>query len=227
MLLTYQDLQPALNIDLTDPNGQELADSLIEAAQALFSGPLFLNFPIEQSEVNEYHNGGVQQYWLNTTAPVSDLVAASRDRSTNTYDTFANTAVINHGDRNVHLTTYVSEAFHALRFTYSTGWTADTLPKDLRQAIIDTVAVKLLEVANYSGSAPGAASDAEGEDENPSTPTGTLKKVVSIGYTEEYSTAEADAYWKAKTAQLTRTIGDNLPQPVIDTVIAYRPSYAL
>lgn len=223
MLLTYQDLQSALNIDLTDPNGQELATALIAAAQALFSGPLYLTFPIEASSVTEYHDGGLSRYWLNTSAPVSSLVAASRDRSTNTYDTIDSEYVINHGDREVYLTTHVSEAFHALRLTYTTGWTSETLPDDLRQAIIDTVGIKLLEVANFSSAAPGESSD----EEDAEGTTGTLKKVISLGYTEEFSDEEAKAYWKAKTAQLTRSIGDDLPPAITNVVMAYRPAFAL
>lgn len=227
MLLTYTDLQPALNIDLTDPNGQELATALIAAAQALFSGPNYLGFPIEQAEVSEYRSGGVPRFWLDTSAPVTELSVAQRDSLANTYATIEPESVIHHGDRNVYLTVSTSDAFHALCFTYTTGWTSGTLPKDLRQAIIDTVGLKLLEVANYSSSDPAGDTEESGEGGESTSQSGALKKVTSGAYTEEYSTSGSDAFWKAKIAQLTRTIGDNLPDSITETVRAYRPVIAL
>jgi hypothetical protein len=79
MLLTYSDLQPALNIDLSAPNGPELADTLIAATQALLSGPAYLGFLIGQVEVIEYPDPSHRTFWLNTTAPVSDLSVSKRD----------------------------------------------------------------------------------------------------------------------------------------------------
>jgi hypothetical protein len=225
MLLTYQDLQSALNIDLTNLNGQELADSLIAATQALFSGPLYLGFPIEAAPTTEYRSNGQSLIWLSTTAPVSNVSAALHNSSSNTYDTVDTGYVTNHGGREVFITQSVPEAFHSLRLTYTTGWTAESLPADLKQAIIDLVGIKLLQVANYSFAAPGTESAEEGEET--STTTGPIKRVVSLGYTEEYSTADADAYWKAKTTQLTRSIGDDVPEPIKQVVLAYRPAFAL
>lgn len=58
-------LQVALNISLTDLNGQA-------------SGPAVLGFPIEQAEVTSYINGEYQQRWLATGVPVADLMIAIR-----------------------------------------------------------------------------------------------------------------------------------------------------
>jgi hypothetical protein len=226
MLLTYADLQPALNIDLTDPNGHELADSLIAATQALLSGPTMLGFPIEQASTTEYADPAHSLFWLNTTAPVSDLEVSKMNSQTSSYDTISTDYVTNHGGRQVYVTDTLPNVPFGVRLSYTTGWTAETLPADLKQAMIDIVGIKLLEVANYSSAAPGSTTEEEGE-EAADTTSGPLKKVVSIGYTEEYSTAESDAYWKAKTGQLTRSIGDNLPQSIIDTVLAYKPSFAI
>jgi hypothetical protein len=226
MLLSYQDLQPALNIDLTDPNGQALADSLIAATQALLSSPLYLGFPMEAGQATEYRSNGQSLVWLSTTAPVSAVSAALFNTSSNTYDTVDAGYVINHGGREVLINRSVPEGFHSLRLVYTTGWTAETIPADLKQAIIDIVGLKLLEVANYSSAAPGTSSNEEEETETSST-SGPLKKVVSLGYTEEFSTAETDAYWKAKTAQMTRTVGDDIPQSVKDLVLAYQPPFAI
>jgi hypothetical protein len=229
MLLTYQDLQPALNIDLTDPNGQELADSLIAATQALLSGPSMLGFPIEQASTTESADPSHSLFWLNTTAPVTDLEVSKMNSLTSSYDTVSSAYVTNHGGRQVHVTDCLPNVPFGVRLSYTTGWTSETLPADLKQAIIDIVGIKLLEVANYSSAAPGSTTEEaeEEEEETAEAASGPLKKVVSIGYTEEYSTAESDAYWKAKTAQLSRSIGDNLPQSIIDTVLAYKPAFAL
>jgi hypothetical protein len=226
MLLTYQELQSALNIDLTDPNGQALADSLIEATQALISGPAYLGFPVEQATTTEYRSEGNSLVWLTTTAPVSNVVASIYNSTSSDYDTVDTAYVTNHGGRETFIRQSLSDGFHALRLTYKTGWTSETLPADLKQTIIDIVAIKLLEVANYSSAAPGTETSGEEGEETAST-TGPIKRVVSLGYTEEYSTADSDAYWKAKTAALTRSIGDNIPEPIRQVILAYRPNFAV
>lgn len=227
MLLTYQDLQPALNIDLSDPNGQDLADSLIAATQALISSPAYLGFPIEAAPVTEYRSEGNSLIWLDSTAPVSSLVAAAYNHTSSAYDTIDTAYVTNHGGREVFIRQSLADGFHALRLTYTTGWTRETLPAELKQAIIDIVGIKLLEVANYASTAPDTSSDSGEEESETSSTSGPLKKVVSLGYTEEFSTAESDAYWKAQTAKMTRSIGDAIPQEIKDTILAYRPSFAL
>jgi hypothetical protein len=39
-----------------------------------------------------------------------------------------------------------------VRLTYTTGWTSEAPPDDLKQAIINILGLKLLEVVNYPSS---------------------------------------------------------------------------
>lgn len=47
MLMTLDDLQSALNVDLTDPNGQTVATNLITAVTQAFAH--YVDFPLEQT----------------------------------------------------------------------------------------------------------------------------------------------------------------------------------
>lgn len=93
---------------------------------------------------------------------------------------------------------------------------------DLKQALVDLVGVKLLEVANFSST----TADTDGV-ETTTTPLGTLKRVQTDSYSEEYSTTQADAYWKAKAVQLSRTIGDGIPTGIMETISHYQRLIAL
>jgi hypothetical protein len=227
MLLTPEDLQPTLNIDLTDPNGLAIATSLIEAVQALLSSPAVLGFSIETSVVTTYVTPDSNRVWLPTGAPVSDLAVATLSSDDTTYVTLPTDQIQHHGTNEINILASVPRVFHGLRLTYTTGWTAETLPADIRQAMIDIIGLKLLEVSNFS-TQPTTSGDAEGEGGGESsTAPGALKRVVSGGYTEEYSVAESDAYWKAKAAQMSRTIGDNIPPAILNSIKAYRPPFAI
>ncbi len=74
-LLTPTDIQAALNIDLTIPNGQTLATSLIAAAVS--SVEQMLGFPLEESSQTSYFDGETNRLWLPTGAPVSNLVLST------------------------------------------------------------------------------------------------------------------------------------------------------
>jgi len=67
--MTSTDIQAALNIDLTDPNGQALATSLISSAVAYVEA--VLGDPLEERAGTEYFEGGLSRLWLSTGAPVS------------------------------------------------------------------------------------------------------------------------------------------------------------
>lgn len=222
-LLLPEDLQATLNIDLTDPNGQALATSLIATSTTFVSK--YLGYPLEQSSQTTFFDGEFNRLWLPTGAPVSSLIMATYNSLTDEYETIDAAYVRNQGTAEVFVTTSLSNGFQSVKASYTTGWTSETLPEDLRQALIDMVGLKLQAVTNYSSDpSEVAASESEGSS---GVPTGGLKKYSSGNYSEEYSDAESQARWKAKTAQLSRTIGDSLPAEIQEVLDRYRQSFAI
>lgn len=222
MLITLDDLQSALNVDLTDPNGQTVATNLITAAQA--EAEAILGFPLEARLVTTYFNGEDRHLWLPTAAPVSDVQIATYNASTNAYDTVDGQYVRSLGDARVTINTSLPEGPEMVRATYTTGWTADTLPADLKHALIELVGIKLLETANFSSTQ--TTTDVNGTVTT-TTPEGAVKRVQSDSYSVEYSTAQADAYWKGQAAQLARSIGDTTPAGVMEVFRRYQPVVAI
>lgn len=218
-LLTYPDLQEALNIDLTDPNGQTIATSLISAAVSQVEKAL--GYPLEQSSVTEYFDGSSNQLWLSTAAPVSELVLDIYNATSQAYDTLPATFVRHAGGSQVFTTASLPSGFQSVRATYTTGWTSATFPSDLRRALIDLVALKLQEVTNYASNPDDPAGNGSGVG------AGTLRKVSAGSYTEEYVSGQSEALWKAKAEQLSRTIGSSLPSGIQEVVARYRVPFAL
>jgi hypothetical protein len=96
-LLEPTDIQDALNIDLIDPEGQDLAETLIASATTWLS--TILGYPIEQTEdVTSYFDGEYPRIWLPTGAPVRYLVLAAYTTTTSSYDSIEITYVCNVGD---------------------------------------------------------------------------------------------------------------------------------
>jgi hypothetical protein len=217
-VLVPADIQSALNIDLTAPNGQTLATSLIAAAVAYVENAL--GFPLESITQTKYFNGEFNHFWLPTGAPVTNLVMATHNSTTQSYDPIDAQYIRTSGNE-VFISLSLPHGFQTVRATYTNGWSAATLPADLKQALIDLVGLKLQEVTNYSSN----PDDPTGAGTSPDT--GALKKVTSGSYTEEYASSGAEAAWKAKTAQLSRTIGDAPPAGVQEVVRRYRPPIAL
>lgn len=134
----------ALNIDMTSPNGQTLATSLIAAAVA--SVEQMLGFPLEESSQTTYFDGETNRLWLPTGAPVGNLVLSTHNSITGAYDPI-NALYIRHtGSSEVYTSLSLPHGFQSVRTTYTTGWTAATLPAYLKQALIDLVGLKLSEV---------------------------------------------------------------------------------
>lgn len=225
-LLNIDDLQQALNIDLSDPNGQAVATDLIAAAVAYIEKQV--DFKLESGSRTEYFGDGYCHFWLKTGAPVSALSLSVYNSMTAAYDAVASTLVRYSDTGEVSTIAWLPEGFQAVKADYTAGWTSVTFPKDLRQALIDLVGVKLMEVANYSSTADSfnGSGDAEEGGESSTTPTGGLKKYTVGGFTAEYSTAQTDAYWKAKSAQLTRSIGDDVPPGVTNIINLYKRPFA-
>lgn len=218
-LLTIQNLEEERNIDLTDPNGQLIAESLIDAAVAWVTR--YVGYEIEESEQVQYFSDGYTKLWLYTKAPVS-AVSVER-KSYNGHDVLQADAFDWTTNGEIEVYSGLPRGLKAVKVTFTAGWTAETLPEDLRGALLDIVALKLQEIANFSATGDGASSGGESGGDGASTTTGgQLKRFTAGDYTEEYSTAGTDAYWRAKSAQLSRTIGDNIPAQVREVVAAYR-----
>ena len=219
-LFTYEDVQAQRNIDLTDPNGQELTTNLIEAATAWVSR--YVGYGIEQAERIHYFSDGCEHVWLPTNAPVSALALATKTVSGYTSVPADRFDWTEQGE--VQSFNSLPSGLKAVRATYTAGWTSETLPADLRDALIDMVVLKLQGVNNFSTTA-SSSSEGEGGGESggaSTTVAGALKKFTAGSYSEEYSTAESDAYWRAKSAQLSRTIGDGIPASIKEVVASYR-----
>lgn len=222
MLITTDDLQSTLNFDLTTPAGQTTATTLIKAATAWLSKAI--GYPIEETSVTQYFDGSQQQLWLNTGAPVSNLALSTFNPYTSAYDSVDAGSIRPSVDNEVYCTLAFPCFYRGVKATYTTGWTADSLPDDLRQALIEMVGLKLQQVANFSSS---TTSVDDSGNESTTTPVGALKRVQSDSYSVEYSSAQSDAYWKAKVAQLSRSIGDALPDGIMEVVRSYRRSFAI
>ena len=218
-LFTYTDLQPRLNIDLSDPDGQTLAATLIGAVQGWASQ--VLDFPVEEAETTEYFEDGQNRLWLNTGAPVSELTIQIRGSVTSSYETISSDYVHNSGNQDVYVSVALPSGFQSVRATYTTGWTSTTVPAELKDALIELVGLKLQEVTNFSSN----PDDPAGDDSGPAT--GALKRVEAVDYTEEYVTTNYEAQWKAKAKQLSRTIGDDVPAHILETITRYRRPFAL
>lgn len=219
-LLTFDDIQAALNIDLTNPNGQERATDLIEVAIA--TAEREVGYPLEQTaDQVAYFEDGQPRMWLDTKAPVSALTIATYDEVDDAYDTLDATDYRSTNDGQVYAKVALPTGFQAVKVTYTAGWTAETLPRELRQALITIVGLLLQEVSNYSSNPADPAGDGSGET------TGALRKVEAIDYTEEYDNEGSAVKWKAKLAQLSRTIGDDLPPRVKEVFAQYRKPFAL
>jgi hypothetical protein len=218
-LLTYNDIQESLNIDLSNPNGQTIAGELISAAVAYAES--VLSFPLEEAQVTEYFDQGQYRFWLNTTAPVSNLTIAQYNSITSGYDAIAAQYIRHGGDANVYVTTSLPSGFQMVKADYTTGWTGATLPKDLRRALIELVGIKLQEVTNYSSNPDDPAGDSSGAG------TGALKKVQAGSVTLEYAVTANDSAWKGKLAQLSKSIGDSVPASILTTFEKYRRPFAI
>lgn len=217
-LLTSDDIQSTLNIDLTDPNGQDTATTLIVSATAWLARAI--GYPIEEATVTEYFDGAHQLFFLPTNAPVSNLVLDSYNPLTKVYDPVDPTYIRQMGDSEVYSSLRFYCGYRAVKATYTTGWTAGTLPADLKQALIELVGLKLQQIGNFSGLDPTSAS-------NETPILGALKRTHSDTYMEDYSTAQYDEFWKAKAAQMARSIGDSPPDGVMEVVRSYRRSFAI
>jgi len=226
-LLTLNHIQDERNIDLTTLEGQTVATALIPAV--IGWAERRLGYPLEQSERTEYRGDGYTHFSLNTRAPVTNVVLASK--SGNTYSNVSADAYDFSDTGEVETTAWLPSGLKAVKVTYTSGWTADTfksLAPDLRSALLDLIALKLQAINSFSAQAPGTAEgDEEEGEESTSTPTGPIKKLSIDGYSVEYSSAESDAYWKAKAIQMSASVGDDVPAPIKEVVDAYRRPLAL
>jgi len=226
-LFTPEIIQTERNIDLTDPNGKAVAEALINATTAYVSR--YVGYPIEQAEQTSYFSDGYSHVWLPTGAPVSSLSLSRKsgggytDIPSNTYDWSES------GE--IESTFSWPSGLKAVKAVYTAGWTENTLPGDLRDAMIDMVTLKLQQIANFSASTTdtttGEGEEEEGGSSEVTTPPGQLKKYSVDGYTEEYSTAQTDAFWKARSAQLAKSIGDNIPSSIKEVMARYRKPFAI
>lgn len=159
-LLTPEDIQAALNIDLSTPNGQTLATSLIAAAVAYVEQAV--GYPLEEAETVTYFDGDDYRLWLPTSAPVNNLVLSTHNSITGAYDPIDAFYIRHSGTSEVYTSLSLPRGFQSVRATYTTGWTAATLPAGLKQALIDLVGLKLQEVANFSSNLDDPAGDGPG-----------------------------------------------------------------
>jgi hypothetical protein len=160
--------------------------------------------------------------FLPTAAPVTNVSVTTYNSVTTNYDAVDASLVRWSEDGVVDAGCGLPSGFQSVRVAFTTGWTADTLPKDLRSALMDLTLLKLQQINNLSLIDPTSPSDA-GTD----VVAGPLKRVQSDTYSEEYDTAQSTAIWKAKTAQLSQSMGDDVPPQIFNTVLSYRRAWAI
>jgi hypothetical protein len=217
MLFTPTDLSTERNIDLTS-DGEGIVATLISAVTAWASS--VASYPIEQAAAVYYVEDGANPIHLPTMAPVSGPVVSFYNTQTNVYDA-VDVSLVRAGGASVYLNTFVPCGFQAVKVDYTAGWTAETLPSDLRDALMNLVMLKLEQINNLT------VVDASSLDAS-QTATGALKKVQTAdGYSEEYDVSESTAVWKAKAALLARSIGDDVPAGIMEVVSRYRLVFAL
>jgi hypothetical protein len=83
MLFIYDTIQCERNINLTDPQGQTIATSLIAAACARASS--LVEYDIKSSSRNAYFDDGNQKMFLPTAAPVSAVTVSKYNTVTSNY----------------------------------------------------------------------------------------------------------------------------------------------
>lgn len=222
-LLTLTDIQDERNIDLTSPEGETVATALIPVAIAWAERRI--GYALEESERTEYFSDGHTYFCLAPKATISGLILASK--SANAYSNVDAFAYEFTETGEVEVSVSLPRGLKAVKATYTAGWTAETFKTDaadLRSALIDLIALKLQTINIFASSTAPSSSGSEGEEggEASSTPTGPIKKLSIDGYAVEYSLAQDDAFWRAKGAQLARSIGDDVPVGITEVVDAYR-----
>jgi hypothetical protein len=198
MLLTPEDLGQSLNIDLTSPNGAIVAQEQLDAAVALAES--IVGYKLEQSVQTAYFHGESRHLFLPTAAPVTAVTIATLDYDFGYDDVDAEWIRHVPPSSEVFVVATLRSGFQTVKATFTAGWTAQTLPADLRNALISLAGLRLKAINNESAD--------EGED------TGALKKVSSGTYTEEYAVTAG------------RKIGDQIPDDVMAVFQRYRRAWA-
>jgi len=194
-LLTPEDIQAALNIDLSTPNGQTLATSLIAAATAYIEQAV--GYPLEEAEVTTYFDGEDYRLWLPTSAPVSNVSVATYNRLTHVYDELS--AQYNrHSGNQVLLALGLSDGFqdragdlhYRLECRYAPR-RIGTGPNGLSRM---TCRVRFVRSLCGAQGQTGFTGDAEGID-------GTLTQIDNCGASERMRSIEhcVIAYWRMRT----------------------------
>ncbi|MDP9357421.1 MAG: hypothetical protein M3R02_19450 [Chloroflexota bacterium] len=123
---------------------------------------------MEAAEQVEYVEDGRHRLLLCTAVPVSNVTVASYNGPVNAYEDLDDRLVRSSAQGEVMIAAPLPHRFHgfqAMRVIYTAGWTAQTLPRDLRDAPISLFSLVLQEISN------AAAKNGTG--------TGVLKKVTS------------------------------------------------
>ncbi len=224
-LVTFAEIESERNIDLTDPQGQAIATTLIAGLTAAVAK--YVGYPIEAAAKTEYFDEGEALIYLGTKAPISSLEIAFYNSLTNTYDTLDTTQYRQGANGAVQLIAWPPCAFQGVRASYTTGWTSGTLPKDLREALIDLVTLKLQQINNLSLDPATYGLTDEQIEAGETAAAGQVSRVQSDTYSEEYDSNQSSALWKAKVAQLSKGLGDDIPQAIKEVLDGYKLVFAL
>lgn len=162
-LLLPSDIETQLNKDLSS-NGQALAAVILPAVQKWAEKRCGYSF--EVAARTEYYSDGGNWFPLHTFAPITVApTATSYNTTTEAHEAVTQTVrLLNAGAAFI-------QNFDALPYpdgiaiTYTSGWTSGTFPTDLKQALIELAAQKMI--------------DSE-------TPGQKLKSLTSGQYKEEY-----------------------------------------
>jgi hypothetical protein len=222
MLFTATDISNERNLNLTS-DGTAITDTLIPAVTDWASR--IVGYAVEQAEQTAYFDDGHQTLFLPTGGPVTAVSLATFNDDSSDYDAVEDSAVRFSSAGAVRCSMSLPYGFQAVRATYTAGWTDQTVPGDLRGALMDLVLVKLQQINNLTDITAEAASTDSGDQS--ATESGPLKRVVSLGYTEEYDTSRSAAIWKAQAEQLARSVGDDVPPAILAVVLQYQRPFAV
>jgi len=211
MLFTSTDIATERNVTLTS-DAMVILDTLIPAVTDWAAG--VVGYPLETSVRTVYFDGGSCRLFLPTAAPVTALTLSSY--ASGVYSDVDPAFVRFSSTGAVACTTGLPCGFQAVRATFTSGWTDVTVPRDLREALIDLTLLKLQRINNFAAAATAG--------QNADEVAGPLKRITAGQYTEDYDNSASQAWLKA---QLAHSLGDGAPADIMGVLLKYQRAWAI
>ncbi len=151
-LLDHTDLEKQKNIELTDPNGRELANKL--ANSILSWAERRLGYPLRSGTKTEYFDGGTKRLYLGNGVNITNVAVSLWDGST--YQPY--TGSVRTSGNVIELGSTPASGLNRVEVTYEAGYSeADFRTTDLHQALTELLALKF-DSAQTSCAKPSGSS---------------------------------------------------------------------